>query len=156
MFGFPSPLTLTVLFRLPPTFFFFFFFIPVKEGVVPCAAYLSRPCGILRPFYFDAAGGGDELSLSTDSSHTLCSGLVFIHRAQWKILPTFSERGESPSILSPVLLSRWSSVGPSQKLFSAISGHFTTLPYRVLHLQLETIKCFSLLGTRRERAYAAY
>lgn len=32
-------------------------FIPVKEGVVPCAAYLSRSGGILRPFYFDDAGG---------------------------------------------------------------------------------------------------
>lgn len=40
---------------------------------MPCAAYLSRSNGILGAarFYFDVAGGGDELSLSTDSLHAL-------------------------------------------------------------------------------------
>lgn len=91
------------------------------------------------------------------TAHTPSCGLVFIHRAQWKILPTFLEKGESPFILSPVLFSRWSTVGPSQKPFAGISGLFTTPPYRVLHLQLESITFFSLslLWTWRKIVYTA-
>lgn len=42
------------------------------------------------------------------TAHTPSPGQMFSHGAQWKILPRFLERGESLSIHSPVLFSRWS------------------------------------------------
>lgn len=87
------------------------------------------------------------------TAHTPSSGLVFIHRAQWKILPTFLEMGESPSILSPVLFSRWRTVGTSQRPFSDIFWpfHCSTLSSLTLAVGKYSI-LFSLLWTRREVA----
>lgn len=97
---------------------------PVKGGVVPCAAYLRRYSGISCPFYFDHAGGGDEWAVTAHWQLTLrhpSSCLMFIHEARWKIQPAFLETGESLSILSPVLFSGWSAVGPTWSLFSTFS-----------------------------------
>lgn len=101
---------------------------PVKGGVVPCAAYLRSHYGISCPLYFDQAGGGDESWIChcplTAPSQTL--GLMFIHKPRWKIQLDFLETGGSLSILSPVLFSRWSTVGPAWGPFSTWAVYRST------------------------------
>lgn len=63
-----------------------------------------------------------DLSLPTDSSLSdspFCS--LFIHRALWKIQPEFLETRGPLALLSPVLFSRWSTVGPTRGPFSTSS-----------------------------------
>lgn len=131
------------------------FFIPVKEGVVPCAAYLSRSCGILRPFYFDDAGGGDELSLSTDSSHTLLWPGVYPPRSVENTTYILGKRRIS---LHPFtcFVFQVEYYGTKPK---AICWHFWAFHYSTLSsltLAVEKYYFFSLLWTWREVVYTAY
>lgn len=95
-------------------------------GVAPHAAYLRSHCGISCPFCFDRAGGGDEswpcrcpLTAPSHTPLSLCSRVYL--RGFARKNTEFSETGGSLAILSPVLLSRWSTCQSCPRPFSPTS-----------------------------------
>lgn len=129
---------------------------PGNGGVVQCAAYLRSHLEAWRWRW------ALYLSLPTDSSLSdnppFC--LMFIHKSLWKIQPEFLETCGFLCILSPVLFSRWSSVGPTRGPFSTDfwavyrSASSVLRFWRKIKSQWKEPMCFAFLERGRLKSRA--
>lgn len=103
--------------------------LPVREGVVPCAAYLRSRYGICCPFCFDRTAMMVEMRAGSVTTHwrlTVRRPIVLDVYARGFVENTAWALGD---IISPVLFSRWRSAGPARSppsISSCTVYHYTS------------------------------